>query len=444
MALAPLLAIAAPRAPQYTTVEYRGTLLYVAHARHPGDVRPYHALERCFTDGNRVRMDGTTWAEGDTTRSPETYLLIGDRMFHRDSPGKPWQTFVPSSRRERQMRLEGTAGFPATLERVTRARRDSLDQWQRTGDRLHRYTRLWAHPRLGDVRDSVEYLYRGSDPLPDSIGLAVYHRDANYRILLRRVSVSHERIADSLFAAPGSSTVDPETFDDDTLRVVPPLVEVAPGLWTVELADIDSRTMIVEFADDLAVLEMAVGSANGERIIDAAHRKWPNKPIRYASFSHYHPHYTGGLRAAMAEGATIITTPGNEAFVRSLVELPFVSQPDRYARQPRPPQVVTFSDRYELADSTNRLVAINYGAKSDHTDEFVLFWFPRQKLMFEAEQGWSSVDGKLRAGKRARALLAWLPEQKLDVERFVQCWPMKDNAAILTRAGLDSLANVKR
>ena len=114
MALAPLLATAGPRAPQYTTVEYRVTLLYVAHARHPGDVRPYHALERCFTDGNRVRMDGTTWAEGDTTRSPETYLLIGDRVFHRDSPGKPWQTFVPSSRRERQMRLEGTAGFPET------------------------------------------------------------------------------------------------------------------------------------------------------------------------------------------------------------------------------------------------------------------------------------------------------------------------------------------
>ena len=437
-------ATGASPSPPYTAVEYRGTLLYEAHARHPGDIRPYHALERFVTDGHdRARMDGTTWKDGDTVMVFETYLLLGDRLFHRDSPGQPWRTYAYASKPERRMRLEGTAGLPALLERVTRARRDSLDDWQRDRGRLRRYTRLWAHPRLGDVRDSVEYFYRGTEPLPDSMAMAVYHRDANYRILLRRVSWSHAAIAESLFAAPDSSELDPPE-DPDGVGAVPPLVEVAPGLWSVELSDIDSRTLIVEFADHLAVLEVAVGSANGERIVDAARRHWPSKPIRYALFSHYHPHYTGGLRAMMAEGATVVTTPGNEAFVRHLAELPFVSQPDRYARHPRPPKVVTFADRYELADSTNRLVAIDYGARSDHTDEFVVFWFPRQKLMFEAEQGWSTVNGSLRAGRRARSLLAWLPEQKLEVDRFLQCWPMRDNAAMVTRAQLDSLVQVKR
>src|SRR5207247_10305969 len=101
----------------------------------------------------------------------------------------------------------------------------------------------------------------------------------------------------------------------------------------------------------LAVIETAVGSANGERIVDAARRQWPAKPIRYALFSHYHPHYTGGLRALIAEGATVLTTPGNGAFVQHVATLPFRTQPNRLARHPRPVKVATFADRYDWSDS---------------------------------------------------------------------------------------------
>jgi len=178
--------------------------------------------------------------------------------------------------------------------------------------------------------------------------------------------------------------------------------------------------------------------------VDAVHRKWPDKPIRYALFSHYHPHYAGGLRALIADGDTVITTPGNEAFVRRVAEYPFRTWPDRLAKRPQPVHVETFSGRTELADTTNRLVAIDYGEHSQHTDEFVLFWFPRQRLMFETEQGWSDGNGKLRAGRRARGLLGWCDEQGLDVQRFVQSWPMRDNPASLTRAELDSLVRLPR
>ena len=299
----------------------------------------------------------------------------------------------------------------------------------------------WPHPRLGDVRDSVAYHYLGNSPAPDSLSIALHQRDAQWRMVQHRVALSTTTPPAALLTAPAAydSTQAPE----DTLRSAPRLVAIAPGVWSLDLDDIDSRTLIVEFADHLAIIEVAVGSANGERIVDAARRQWPNKPVRYGLFSHHHPHYLGGLRALMAEGATIVTTPGNETFVRSLAERPFTLEPDRFARAPRPVNVVTFSDRYELADSTNRLVAINYGARSDHTDEFVVFWLPRQRLLFEAEQGWVSRQGTPRASRRAAGLLTWIREQKLDVDRIAQSWPMRENEGIMSVARLDSLTQRK-
>ena len=364
-------------------------------------------------------------------------------MFHRNSPADAWQEY--EGPRAVQGRLQACAGLPAALERALHSDRPgSGEAWSRSQGRLDRYTRLWPHPRLGDVRDTVAFFYRDAGPAPDSMEMALHGRDWNWRLTARRIAWSATPCADSLFAVPVHVEPAPRSEEDDSLAAVPPFTRVAPGLWSVDLPDIDSRTLVVEFADHLAVIESAVGSANGERIVDAIRRQWPSKPIRDALFSHYHPHYTGGLRALIAAGATVITTPGNEAFVHRVAGYPFGVAPDRLARQPHPVRVETFSDRHELADAGNRMVAFNYGERSQHTDEFVLFWFPRQQLLFETEQGWIGSGGTLRAGRRAKDLSAWIGENGLDARRILQGWPMRDTEASLTLAELDSLVKVKR
>jgi hypothetical protein len=287
------------------------------------------------------------------------------------------------------------------------------------------------------VHDSIAYTWGDGDVVPRELRMVLHERDDQWRMTEHLVSWSSQAPAESLLQAPAE--FDPPSATPDTLVAEPVIVALAPGIWSVDMEDIDSRSLIVEFADHLAVLEFAVGSANGERLADAARKRWPGKPIRYAFFSHYHPHYAGGLRAMIAEGATVVTTPGNDAFVRKIAALPFTISPDRLARSPRPLAILTFPDSTELADSTNQLVALNYGNRSQHTDEFVVFWFPRAKLLFETELGWVRDDGKLRAIRRAGPLLAWLADQKMDVQRFVQSWPMRGNAAELSRAELDSL-----
>jgi glyoxylase-like metal-dependent hydrolase (beta-lactamase superfamily II) len=429
-----------------TRIDYEGTLLFEGDYRRPGQLHVFHSRQTYLTDGHdRSRLDWTTWQEGDTLLLPETYLMVGDSVFHRDAPGRPWRRFAGRARQ--QARVTGCAGLPSPLQRVARALDDSLVEMLVVGGRLVRYTRLQGHPRLGDVRDSVTFSYRGGDPVPDSMSVAVYWRDENWRLVQHRLAWSSETVADSMFAAPDSAGPAPahEMYDavDGMLTASPALVQIAAGIWSADMEDIGSRTLIVEFADHLAVIEVALGSVNGERIADAARRRWPDKPIRYLLFSHHHPHYVGGIRAMVAEGATVITTPGNEELVRNLASRPFHTRPDRLAVHPLPLHVVTFVDRYELSDSTNRLVAINYGERSKHTDEFVVFWLPRQKVLFEASLGWVRVNGALRVSGGVKPLLAWLDEQKMDVDRVVQSWPMRDNEAVVTRARLDSLVQAR-
>lgn len=436
-----LVATALEAAARVREVRYQGTLELEAHFGKPGDTRIYQSEQYYQSDGRgRVRLDWISWAEGDTVRLPETFLLIGEQLFHRSDPAAPWRLLI--GERGREGRLQTLAGLPQELERRTpRPRRALGPRIERQTGRPRAFVELRAHPRLGDVADSIAWTY-GKDPAPETLRMSLHERDQQWTLTQSRVAWGEAPGAESLFAAP--EHFDPPPVPPDSLRGEPVLTELAPGVWSADMEDLDSRSLIVEFADHLALIEIAVGSSNGERLVDAAIRRWPQKPIRQVFFSHYHPHYSGGLRAAIATGATVITTPGNEAFVRRLAALPFRLEPDRLARSPRPLSLRTFSGRLELADSSNHLVAIDYGARSQHTDEFVIFWLPRAKLLFEAELGWVKSGDQLRASRRAKPLLDYLATEGIEVERLVQSWPMRGNAPTLSRNQLQALVDAAR
>jgi len=427
----------------FLRIEFEGTLFYEAHYRRPGEVHPYHSRQTFSTDGRgNVRYDWTTWEDGDKDIAPESFLLTGGRIFHREAPDRPW--FEYSGLRARRARLQACAGLPRMLDNERFAGANEHENWMRSNGRLKLYTLSQPHPRLGDVCNSVAFGYSGSDPVPTTLVMTNYSRDENWWLTARRLESSSNPLPDSLFEGPTNAAQAPPNQEDESLGPVPPFISISPGIWLADLADIDSRTLIAEFSDYLAVLEIGVSSANGERVVDAIRRQWPAKPVRYVLFSHYHPSYTGGLRALIAEGATVITTPGNADFVGRVARYPFRLQPDRLARHPKPLHLKTFTDRYVLGDAANQVVAFNYGARSQHTDEFVLFWFPRQRLLFETEQGWFCANGELRASGRARGLLSWIAERGLDVDRIVQSYPMRDTPAALTREKLASLADLRR
>lgn len=438
--LAPATADATPATG--LSVTYEGRLDLEAHFSRPGETHPYHSRQRFLTDGrSAVRLDWWTWAWDDTAAGePETYLLAGGKVWHRDAPAAGWEQLA--GERAELGRFQAGLGLP---EMFDRAKSDPASERRRVTHRAGP-TDTWLgfeerrpHPRLGDVSDRVDYVGGTSSQPPDSLRATLYERDQNWTLAAARAAWRQDAPLDTLLTAPTSFTTVP--IDPELPTAPPEFTEVTSGVWLASMEDLDTRSLVVEFTDHLAVVEFAIGSPNGERLVDGIKTRWPDKPIKWALFSHHHPHYLGGVRALVAEGATVVTTPGNEALVRKMCAAPFTLRPDRLARAPRPLQLQTFTGRFELKDASNQLVAIDIGARSTHTDEFVIFWLPKGYTLFETEQGWFGRDGVQRAGRRAANLLKILADENLPAQRIVQSWPMRGTAPQMLRTAFEKLVD---
>src|SRR5204862_6857134 len=63
----------------------------------------------------------------------------------------------------------------------------------------------------------------------------------------------------------------------------------------------------IDFKDHIALVECGQSEARALSVIAEAKRLIPNKPIRYLINTHSHIDHSSGLRAFVAEGATILT-----------------------------------------------------------------------------------------------------------------------------------------
>jgi glyoxylase-like metal-dependent hydrolase (beta-lactamase superfamily II) len=272
---------------------------------------------------------------------------------------------------------------------------------------------------------------------PDSLRTPGNPADVSWMLTEHRVAIENA-VPLSEFAVPAQVTPPPPAADT-TAR----LVALAPGAWAVELPDADTRSLAVEFSDHLVLLETSSNGVRGERLRAALHARFPKKPVRFVSFSHHHPDYTGGLRPFLADSAEVVCAGAIAPFVTEIANLNFSVWPDRLWRLhpngslPRIDSLL--AGRWRHADATNELVAIDIGGQSHHTEHYLVFWLPRQKLLFEGDLGFFTMDGTLRASRRAEGLLQAIDAQKLAPETVVQSWPVRGNPASVPMATLRAL-----
>jgi hypothetical protein len=106
--------------------------------------------------------------------------------------------------------------------------------------------------------------------------------------------------------------------------------------------------------------------------------------------SHHHFDHSVGLRAAVAEGLTIISRRGNEGIFREMVARPAKLFPDALGRNPRPLRFIPVDDHLELKDSTNE-IDIYHVVGNYHMADGVIVHVPASNLLVEADlttQNW--------------------------------------------------------
>lgn len=201
----------------------------------------------------------------------------------------------------------------------------------------------------------------------------------------------------------------------------PPLnlmvADVAPGIWFVTGGG--NPCVIVEFADHVALIEVAGGDARVQALIAKARALVPGKPVTQAIITHHHFDHTGGLRAAVAQGLTIVTHKVNEAWFREAVTRRHSMQPDALAQSPRPLKIVTFEDSYTMKDSARELILYHL-ANSTHGDGILSAYFPRERIWVEVDV-WNPGA---QIQPHARSVADELARRKLQIDRVI---PMHGN-----------------
>ena len=189
------------------------------------------------------------------------------------------------------------------------------------------------------------------------------------------------RPADSLFTPPatGYGEASPVTGPESE-----PVRKLADNVWLLQQLPGGNRVMFVAFRDHVLVFEAPTPQAAATAVLEAVRRTVPGKPVRYVTFSHPHDDHGGGLRPYIAEGTTIVTTPGNRRFIETVARAKHTLRPDVLSSSGRTPVVETFSKKRVFTDGDMTVELHDIGPTS-HAEEIVLAYLPKQRLIFQGD-----------------------------------------------------------
>ena len=158
--------------------------------------------------------------------------------------------------------------------------------------------------------------------------------------------------------------------------------ELAPGVWY--LAGGSHHSVLVELDQYLMLIETPQNDARTLAVIAKARELRPNKPLRYAVNTHHHHDHSGGVRAAISEGLTIVTHSGNVAFYRDVARRPHTLQPDALARARKPPTILPVGDK-RVFKSGARTVEVYHLRGNPHTSTMLVAYLPAERILVEAD-----------------------------------------------------------
>ena len=145
------------------------------------------------------------------------------------------------------------------------------------------------------------------------------------------------------------------------------------------------HSVAVEFGDHVVVVEGPQNDARANAVIDAVKTAIPNKPIRYVVNTHHHFDHSGGLRAFVAEGATVITQAQATSYFEQVWANPHTVNPDRLAQSSRQPVIEGVDERRVLSDRGTRSLELHRLQDSNHADTMLVAYLPAERILIEAD-----------------------------------------------------------
>jgi glyoxylase-like metal-dependent hydrolase (beta-lactamase superfamily II) len=174
--------------------------------------------------------------------------------------------------------------------------------------------------------------------------------------------------------------VAPDAVRNATERVTSE--KLADGVW--HMAGGSHNSVAIEMRDHLVLVEAPLNDGRSVPVMNAAKALAPGKPIRYVVNSHPHFDHSGGLRSAVAEGATIVTHASSVPYFERAFAVPNRIAPDRLTQSGRRATFLAVNDKATLSDGA-RTVDIHRIADSVHNNSFLMVHLPQEKILIEAD-----------------------------------------------------------
>ena len=188
--------------------------------------------------------------------------------------------------------------------------------------------------------------------------------------------------------------------------------ELADGVWY--LAGESHHSVVVEFPSYSVLVEAPLNDARTLAVIEQARALTPDKPLQYVVNTHHHFDHSGGIRAAVAEGLTVITHEINADYYPDMVARSHTLSPDRQqaAQQPLMIETVTGDDIFELRDG-DRVMQVLRIVGETHNRGMLAIYLPTEQILIEGD---SYTPGGPSLG--AAALLETIQQRGLRVSRI--------------------------
>ena len=158
--------------------------------------------------------------------------------------------------------------------------------------------------------------------------------------------------------------------------------KVADGVWFI--AGGSHNSALIEMKDHLILVEAPLNDGRTAPVIAEAKKLAPGKPIRYVVNSHNHFDHSGGLRAAAADGATVIAQAESKAYFERALATRGQIAPDLLTKSGKKASVRPVNDSMTLSDGA-RTVELRRITGGPHTETFLMVYLPKERLLIEAD-----------------------------------------------------------
>jgi glyoxylase-like metal-dependent hydrolase (beta-lactamase superfamily II) len=195
--------------------------------------------------------------------------------------------------------------------------------------------------------------------------------------------------------------------------------KAADGVWF--LAGGSHNSVLIEMKDHLILVESPLYDGRALAVLAEARRLVPGKPVRYVINSHHHFDHSGGLRAAVSEGATLVTSEQARGWFEQVLANPNSVRPDAMATSGRRASVTGVSGERTFSDG-DRTVRIYMIDDSVHARGFMMVWLPRERLLVQADAftpGPPNAPPPAQVNANNLNLVNNIERLKLDVDRIL-------------------------